>query len=103
MGPLSSDRELPGLRPASPRHKHRTYPTGIWLLGAAASLEGLRARRYRRYLLPDNAGARLAAGPRVVGSSPAAGFDEVVGQVGGEHECFFEFYAGQVLPRLREG
>jgi len=31
-----------------------------------------------------------------------AGFDEVyVGQVGGELEGFFEFYAGQVLPRLR--
>lgn len=33
-----------------------------------------------------------------------AGFDEVyVGQVGGEAEGFFEFYATQVLPRLREG
>jgi G6PDH family F420-dependent oxidoreductase len=33
-----------------------------------------------------------------------AGFDEVyIGQVGGDHEGFFEFYAGQVLPRLREG
>jgi hypothetical protein len=32
-----------------------------------------------------------------------AGFDEVcIGQVGGETEGFFEFYAGQVLPRLRE-
>ena len=33
-----------------------------------------------------------------------AGFDEVyIGQVGGEHEGFFEFYSGVVLPRLREG
>ncbi len=33
-----------------------------------------------------------------------AGFDEVyVGQVGGETEGFFEFYAGQILPRLRNG
>jgi G6PDH family F420-dependent oxidoreductase len=33
-----------------------------------------------------------------------AGFDEVyVGQVGGEAEGFFEFYASQVLPRLRDG
>ena len=33
-----------------------------------------------------------------------AGFDEVfIGQVGTEQEGFFEFYAGQVLPRLREG
>ena len=33
-----------------------------------------------------------------------AGFDEVyIGQVGGEAEGFFEFYAGQVLPRLRDG
>jgi len=32
-----------------------------------------------------------------------AGFDEVyIGQVGGEIEGFFEFYARQVLPRLRE-
>lgn len=32
-----------------------------------------------------------------------AGFDEVyIGQVGGEVEGFFEFYARQVLPRLRE-
>jgi alkanesulfonate monooxygenase SsuD/methylene tetrahydromethanopterin reductase-like flavin-dependent oxidoreductase (luciferase family) len=33
-----------------------------------------------------------------------AGFDEVyIGQVGGEHEGFFEFYANTVLPRLRDG
>jgi G6PDH family F420-dependent oxidoreductase len=33
-----------------------------------------------------------------------AGFDEVfIGQVGEEHEGFFEFYANEVLPRLREG
>jgi G6PDH family F420-dependent oxidoreductase len=32
-----------------------------------------------------------------------AGFDEVyIGQVGGEHDGFFEFYANTVLPRLRE-
>jgi hypothetical protein len=32
-----------------------------------------------------------------------AGFDEVyVGQVGPEAEGFFDFYASQVLPRLRE-
>jgi hypothetical protein len=31
-----------------------------------------------------------------------AGFDEVfIGQAGPEQEGFFEFYAGQVLPRLR--
>jgi hypothetical protein len=33
-----------------------------------------------------------------------AGFDEVyIGQVGGNCEGFFEFYAGQVFPRLRDG
>jgi hypothetical protein len=38
-----------------------------------------------------------------VRSFTEAGFDEVyIGQVGGEAEGFFEFYAGQVLPRLRE-
>jgi hypothetical protein len=32
-----------------------------------------------------------------------ADFDEVyIGQVGDEHEGFFEFYAEQVLPRLRQ-
>ncbi len=32
-----------------------------------------------------------------------AGFDEVyVGQVGADHDGFFDFYAGQVLPRLRK-
>ena len=33
-----------------------------------------------------------------------AGFDEVyIGQVGADHDGFFDFYAGHVLPRLREG
>jgi G6PDH family F420-dependent oxidoreductase len=33
-----------------------------------------------------------------------AGFDEVyIGQVGADQDGFFDFYAGQVLPRLREG
>jgi hypothetical protein len=32
-----------------------------------------------------------------------AGFDEVyVGQAGGAPEAFFEFFAGQVLPRARQ-
>lgn len=32
-----------------------------------------------------------------------AGFDEVyIGQVGGECDGFFEFYAGHVLLRLRD-
>jgi hypothetical protein len=38
-----------------------------------------------------------------VGAYTEAGFDEVyVGQVGGNCEGFFEFYVGQVLPRLRD-
>jgi hypothetical protein len=33
-----------------------------------------------------------------------AGFDEVyINQVGPDYEGFFDFYADQVLPRLREG
>jgi len=33
-----------------------------------------------------------------------AGFDEVnIGQVGAEQDGFFEFYARDVLPRLRQG
>jgi hypothetical protein len=31
----------------------------------------------------------------------ADGYMAYVGQVGGELEGFFEFYAGQILPRLR--
>jgi G6PDH family F420-dependent oxidoreductase len=39
-----------------------------------------------------------------IGGYVEAGFDEVyIGQVGGEHDGFFEFYANTVLPRLREG
>jgi G6PDH family F420-dependent oxidoreductase len=37
------------------------------------------------------------------GAFSSAGFDEVyVGQVGGAPDEFFDFYAGQVLPRLRQ-
>jgi hypothetical protein len=39
----------------------------------------------------------------VCGTTPRASFDEVyVGQVGGNAEGFFEFYAQRILPRLRE-
>jgi G6PDH family F420-dependent oxidoreductase len=38
-----------------------------------------------------------------IGAYTDAGFDEVyIGQVGGNVEGFFDFYAKQVLPRLRE-
>jgi G6PDH family F420-dependent oxidoreductase len=48
---------------------------------------------------PD-AGAHLAG----IRAYVEAGFDEVyIGQVGGEFEGFFDFYAGTMLPRLREG
>jgi G6PDH family F420-dependent oxidoreductase len=41
---------------------------------------------------------------RGIGAYADAGFDEVyIGQVGSEQDGFFEFYAEQVLPRLREG
>lgn len=39
---------------------------------------------------------------RAIRAYTDAGFDEVyIGQVGPEQEGFFEFYSGQVLPRLR--
>jgi hypothetical protein len=38
-----------------------------------------------------------------IGAYLDAGFDEVyVGQVGPDAQGFFEFYASQILPRLRE-
>jgi hypothetical protein len=38
-----------------------------------------------------------------VGAYLSAGFDEVyIGQAGPDVEGFFEFYAGQILPRLRD-
>jgi G6PDH family F420-dependent oxidoreductase len=41
---------------------------------------------------------------KAIRAYPDAGFDEVyVGQVGGDIEGFFGFYAGEVLPRLRKG
>jgi hypothetical protein len=41
---------------------------------------------------------------RGISAYTSAGFDEVyIGQVGPDQEGFFEFYARDVLPRLREG
>ncbi len=56
----------------------------------------------------DRISAPCGPGPAVhvegVRAYSGAGFDEVyIGQVGPDYEGFFEFYAGQVLPRLREG
>ena len=71
---------------------------------------------YVRLYRESGGGHRPAQGGLKVGWGPdagrarktlrlhRAGFDEVyIGQVGGEHEGFFDFYSSAVLPRLREG
>jgi G6PDH family F420-dependent oxidoreductase len=87
---------------------HRLWPTDV-IPGEAAQL--LPSPRHFGQLAglvsEDMISAPCGPDPDVhaagVRAYTEAGFDEVyIGQVGGECEGFFEFYAGQVLPRLRE-
>ena len=88
---------------------HRLWPTDA-IPGEAAQLLPL-PRHFGQ--LAQLVSAEMIAAPcgpdpdvhtGAVRAYPDAGFDEVyIGQVGGEAEGFFEFYATQVLPRLREG
>ena len=87
---------------------HRLWPTdeipGEALAAAApaAALQPGRGARLRRH---DLRALRTRPGRHLGGvrAYTEAGFDEVyIGQVGGQLEGFFEFYAAQVLPRLRE-
>ena len=58
----------------------------------------------RQARLAEEAGPDPAAHLAGTRARVKAGFDEVyIGQVGGEHEGFFDCYANAVLPRLREG
>jgi hypothetical protein len=53
--------------------------------------------------MPQPCGPDSAVHPRAIRDYTDAGFDEVyVSQIGGNAEGFFEFYAAEVLPRLRE-
>jgi G6PDH family F420-dependent oxidoreductase len=88
---------------------HRLWPTGA-IPGEAAQLLPLPRHfgQLAELVTEDMISAPCGPDPAVhagaVRAYTKAGFDEVyIGQVGGEAEAFFEFYATQVLPRLHEG
>jgi G6PDH family F420-dependent oxidoreductase len=87
---------------------HRLWPTDV-VPGEAAQLLPLPRHfgQVAELVSEDMVAAPCGPDPDAhlagVRAFTEAGFDEVyIGQVGGEAEGFFEFYAGQVLPRLRE-
>ena len=86
---------------------HRLWPTDA-IPGEAAQLLPLPRHfsQVAELVTEDKISAPCGPDPQAhidaVRAFTKSGFDEVyVGQVGGELEGFFEFYAGQVLPRLR--
>ncbi len=88
---------------------HRLWPTDA-IPGEAAQLLPLPRHFGQLAQLVSEEMISAPCGPDpdvhtgAVRAYTGAGFDEVyIGQVGGEVEGFFEFYATQVLPRLREG
>lgn len=88
---------------------HRLWPNDV-IPGEAAQLLPLPRHfgQLAELVSADMVSAPCGPDPQVhvagVTAYVKAGFDEVyIGQVGGEAEGFFEFYATQVLPRLREG
>ena len=88
---------------------HRLWPTDA-IPGEAAQLLPLPRHfsQVAELVSEDMISAPCGPDPEAhVGAVRAytdAGFNEVyIGQVGGEPEGFFEFYAGRILPRLREG
>jgi G6PDH family F420-dependent oxidoreductase len=88
---------------------HRLWPNDV-IPGEAAQLLplprhfGQLAQLVSEDMVSVPCGPDLAAHVAGVQAYTQADFDEVyIGQVGGEAEGFFEFYATQVFPRLREG
>jgi G6PDH family F420-dependent oxidoreductase len=88
---------------------HRLWPTDV-IPGESAQLLplprhfGQLAQLVSEDMISAPCGPDPAAHVDGVRAFTEAGFNEVyVGQVGGETEGFFEFYAKRVLPRLREG
>jgi G6PDH family F420-dependent oxidoreductase len=88
---------------------HRLWPNDV-IPGEAAQLLPLPRHfsQLAELVSEDMVTAPCGPDPQVhvqgVTAYTKAGFDEVyIGQVGGEADGFFEFYATQVLPRLREG
>ena len=87
---------------------HRLWPNDE-IPGEAAQLLPLprHFRELAELITEDMISAPCGPDPAVhlagIRAYREAGFDEVyVGQVGPEAEGFFDFYASQVLPRLRE-
>jgi G6PDH family F420-dependent oxidoreductase len=96
---------------AGQAHKtmHRLWPNDL-IPGEAAQLLplprhfGQLAQLVSEDMVSVPCGPDPAAHVAGVQAYTEADFDEVyIGQVGGEAEGFFEFYATQVFPRLREG
>jgi G6PDH family F420-dependent oxidoreductase len=88
---------------------HRLWPTDA-IPGEAAQLLPLpRHFAQLAQLVPEDKvpqpyGPDPGTHANAIRAYTDAGFDEVyVSQVGGEADGFFEFYAGHVLPRLRDG
>jgi G6PDH family F420-dependent oxidoreductase len=88
---------------------HRLWPNDE-IPGEAAQLLPLprHFRELAELITEDMISAPCGPDPAVhlagIRAYREAGFDEVyVGQVGPDAEGFFDFYASQVLPRLREG
>jgi hypothetical protein len=87
---------------------HRLWPNDE-IPGEAAQLLAL-PRHFRQVsdliseeMITAPCGPDLAAHIDAITAYTDAGFDEVyISQVGPEQEGFFEFYAEQVLPRLRD-
>lgn len=88
---------------------HRLWPTDAIPTEAAQLLPLPRHFAQLAQLIPEDktpqpCGPDPAVHANAIRAYTDADFDEVyVSQVGDEAEGFFEFYAGQVLPRLREG
>ncbi|HEY1920617.1 MAG TPA: TIGR03557 family F420-dependent LLM class oxidoreductase [Streptosporangiaceae bacterium] len=87
---------------------HRLWPTDV-IPGESAQLLpqprhfGQLAELVSQDMITAPCGPDLEVHLSGVREYLRAGFDEVyIGQVGGNHEGFFEFYAEHVLPRLRE-
>jgi G6PDH family F420-dependent oxidoreductase len=88
---------------------HRLWPTDV-IPGESAQLLPLPRHfgQLAQLVSEDMVSAPCGPDPAVhveaVRAYTEAGFDQVcIGQVGGDAEGFFDFYASQVLPRLREG
>jgi G6PDH family F420-dependent oxidoreductase len=93
---------------AARKTAHRLWPNDA-IPGEAAQLLplprhfGQLAELVSEEAMPQPCGPDPAVHARAIRDYTDAGFDEVyVGQIGGNAEGFFECYAAEVLPRLRD-